>query len=202
MRRLFTKERNFTLTMYRILQLDIAGNPAAWLTHREAISMTACDRVLANLGEIEIIFRGGYNRVSGLRSEIAVGSILLTRQRVNKKRHALNFQPPLTNKALFSRDQQTCMYCGEQFSPRHLTRDHIIPVSKGGPDSWSNCVTACASCNHKKGNRTPEEWGRLLLAVPFTPNWAEYLYLKNHNRIVADQQAFLQARFPEDSPLA
>jgi 5-methylcytosine-specific restriction endonuclease McrA len=187
--------------MYRILQLDIAGNPTAWITHRDAITMTACDRVLANLGENELTFRGGYNRFTGLRSEITVGSILLTRERVNRKRHTGNFHPPLTNKALFTRDGHTCLYCGESFSPGHLTRDHILPVSRGGPDRWSNCVTACAGCNHKKGNRTPEEWGHLLLAVPFVPNWAEFLYLKNKKQIIADQQAFLQSRFSEDSPL-
>ncbi len=187
--------------MYRILQLDIAGNPTAWITHREAISMTACDRVLANLGENEMIFYGGYNRISGLQSSIVVGSILLTKQRVNKKRHRLDYHPPLTNKALFTRDGHVCMYCGNTFTQHHLTRDHIVPVSRGGPDSWSNCVTACSDCNHKKGNRTPEEWGQLLLAVPFVPNWAEFLYLKNKKLIVADQQAFLQARFPKDSRL-
>ena len=187
--------------MFRILQLDVAGNPVSWITHREAITMTACDRVIANLGSQEMIFRGGYNRISGLRSEVAVGSILLTKERVNKKRYTDGYHPPLTNRALFDRDGCICMYCGESFSPYQLTRDHVVPVSRGGPDSWSNCVTACADCNHKKGNQTPEEWGRLLLAVPFVPNWAEFLYLKNKKQIIADQQVFLQTRFPKDSRL-
>lgn len=187
--------------MYRILQLDKAGNPTAWLTHRQAITMTASDRIIANLGQSEMVFRGGYNRTLGKRSEIIVGSILLTRQRVDKKRHSVNFEPPLTNRALFARDGYVCMYCGETFPENLLTRDHVIPLSQGGPDTWSNCVTACAKCNHSKGNRTPENWGRLLLAVPFKPNWSEFLYLKNHRQIVADQQQFLQVRFPENSRL-
>ncbi len=41
----------------------------------------------------------------------------------------------------------------------------------------------------------------LLLAVPFTPNWAEYLYLKNSKRIIGDQQRFLKTRFPRGSQL-
>lgn len=187
--------------MYRILQLDIAGNPTAWLTHREAITMTANDRIIAGLGEREMVFRGGYNRFSGMRSEVVVSSILLTRQRVDKKRHSKNFEPPLINRTLFARDGHVCLYCGETFEDRFLTRDHVIPQSRGGSDTWSNCVTACAKCNHSKGNRTPEEWGRLLLAVPFHPNWSEYLYLVNHRKIIADQQAFLQGRFPDNSRL-
>jgi hypothetical protein len=55
-------------------------------------------------------------------------------------------------------------------------------------------VTACKSCNTRKGNRTPEEAGIALLAVPFVPNWAEFLALSNR-RILADQMAFLKSQF-------
>jgi len=186
--------------MFRVLQLDIAGNPSQWVSHREVISMVAAGRVLANLGDQEVIFQGGHNRLSGLRSEVKVGTILLSRERVVSKRLSPDYAPPLTNKALFARDGM-CMYCGEVFSPAKLTKDHVVPQSRGGPDTWTNCVTACGDCNHAKRDRTPEEWGKLLLAVPFTPNWAEFLFLKNRKQIVADQQAFLMARFPKDSRL-
>jgi len=39
-----------------------------------------------------------------------------------------------------------------------------------------------------------------LLAVPFVPNYAEYLVLSNR-RILADQMAFLKARFRKGSRL-
>lgn len=185
--------------MIQILQLDIAGNPSQWISHREAISMVASGRVIANLGEQEMTFKGGVNQVSGLRSQVTVGSILLSRERVTNKRQALT--PPLTNRSLFARDRHVCLYCGQSYSTHLLTRDHVIPRSKGGADCWTNCVTACKDCNNQKADRTPEQWGKLLLAVPFAPNWAEFLYLKNSNKIIADQQAFLQARFPKDSRL-
>lgn len=188
--------------MTPILQLDIAGNPSTWVSHRDAISMVASDRVIIGLGDNEFLFRGGYNRLTGKRSEITVNSILLTRERVTSNRLDGSFEPPLTNKALFARDQYLCLYCGEEFSSQQLTRDHIIPSSRNGDESWSNSATACRRCNTAKGNQTPEEWGRLLLAVPYTPNWAEYLYLKHSKRVIlADQQAFLHARFQKDSPL-
>ena len=187
--------------MIPILQLDIAGNPSAWVNHKQAISLMATDRVIANLGEQEFCFHGGYNRISGLRSQVTVSSILLTRERVMPKRLSRDYIPPFSNKGLFARDGNMCLYCGETFSPYHLTRDHIIPRSRGGNDSWSNSATCCRQCNHDKGNKTPEECGHLLLAVPFVPNWAEFLYLKNTRRIIADQQAFLQERFPKGSYL-
>ncbi len=187
--------------MTHILTLDIAGNPCAWATKRQAISMVAGDRVLAGLGENEFTYYGGVNRLSGNRSFVVVNSILLTKERVTKRRTSRDYAPPLTNKALFARDQYLCLYCGEEHGPSNLTKDHIIPSSRGGKNIWSNCATACRKCNEQKGNSTPEEWGRLLLAVPFVPNWAEYLYLKNSQRIIADQMDFLKARFQTNSPL-
>ncbi len=187
--------------MIPILQLDIAGNPSAWLNYRQAITLMASERVIANLGEAEFLFRGGHNRMSGLRSQVTVSSIVLTKERVMPNRLSKEYVPPFSNRGLFARDGHTCLYCGETFSPRNLTRDHIIPKSRGGNDSWLNSATSCCTCNHDKSNRTPEEWGHLLLAVPFVPNWSEFLYLKNTRRIVADQQKILQDRFPKGSLL-
>ena len=34
-----------------------------------------------------------------------------------------------------------------------MTRDHIIPKSKGGPDNLHNMQTMCCKCNQKKGNK-------------------------------------------------
>lgn len=45
-----------------------------------------------------------------------------------------------------------CAYCNECF-PGKLTQDHIVPLSKGGPNTLSNVVPACAWCNTSKGNR-------------------------------------------------
>lgn len=184
-----------------ILKLDITGNPDSWINHEEAIRLYANERVVATLGTERFVFLGGINAVSNIQSKVEVGSILLTKGK--HKHHALDkkFVPHLTNRALFRRDGHICLYCGEQFKQIDLTRDHIIPMSRGGSDNWENVVTACYRCNNLKGNRTPEEWGKYkLLAVPYVPNKAEYLFLQNR-RIIADQQEFLMARFRKGSQL-
>lgn len=42
-----------------------------------------------------------------------------------------------------------CFYCGKSGS--NLTKDHVIPVSKGGEDTMENIVPACMECNRRKG---------------------------------------------------
>ena len=184
-----------------ILKLDITGNPDSWINHEEAIRLYASERVVATLGTERFLFRGGINALSNIQSRIEVGSILLTKGKFKHHSHNNHFIPHLTNRALFRRDGYICLYCGEKFRQLDLTRDHIIPMSRGGSDSWENVVTACYRCNNQKGNRTPEEWGKYtLLAVPYVPNKAEYLFLQNR-RIIADQQEFLMARFRKGSQL-
>jgi 5-methylcytosine-specific restriction endonuclease McrA len=61
----------------------------------------------------------------------------------------------LTRRNILNRDDHTCQYCG--FNGDELTLDHVMPKSRGGPESWENIVSACVKCNVKKGNRTPQE---------------------------------------------
>ena len=101
---------------------------------------------------------------------------------------------------LFRRDQHICAYCGNRFLVGDLSRDHVQPVSKGGPNIWTNVVTACHSCNKYKDDRTPEQAGMELYYVPYTPNRAEWLILQNR-KILADQMDFLIAKVPRESRL-
>ena len=184
-----------------ILKLDVAGNPTSWINYEEAIRLYTNDRVITSLGTESFVFRGGICAKTSQRSIITVGSILLTRGQIKARMAGSRFVPHLTNRALFRRDGHICLYCGEKFRTLLLTRDHVLPLSRGGRDSWENVVTACFRCNNQKGNKTPEEWGgRKLLAVPYVPNKAEYLFLQNR-RIIADQQEFLAARFRKGSRL-
>lgn len=86
-----------------------------------------------------------------------------------------------SRKNLFIRDNCTCQYCGNNFSPNQLTYDHIIPKSRFNKDrktstNWFNIVTACRKCNAKKGNRTPVEANMTLIKEPSAPKYSmDYL---------------------------
>ena len=77
----------------------------------------------------------------------------------------------------------------------------MVPRSRGGADVWENVVAACRRCNHYKGDRHLRELGLELRALPYVPNFAEYLALINSGRILGDQMAFLRAQFGRDSRL-
>jgi len=55
----------------------------------------------------------------------------------------------LNKREVLRRDNYTCQYCGQKNKP--LTLDHVIPRRLGGEHSWKNLVTACTTCNHRKG---------------------------------------------------
>jgi 5-methylcytosine-specific restriction endonuclease McrA len=78
---------------------------------------------------------------------------------------------PLNRRNVFIRDEFTCQYCSRQPGRVHLTMDHVIPRSRGGGFSWENIVTACASCNQRKGNRLPKECGMTPRRAPYRPRF-------------------------------
>lgn len=172
-----------------VLKLGATGLPQCWMDVHEAVTEMTSGKILYSFGEICATLRGGIN-AQGLQSRFEVPQILVSRfvPRVDAT------IPPLTNRTLFARDRQICLYCGERFSLLLLSRDHIVPLSRGGRDRWTNVVTACKRCNNRKGNRLLSECGMELLAVPYTPNRHEYLYLSNR-RILADQMEFLKRGF-------
>jgi CRISPR/Cas system Type II protein with McrA/HNH and RuvC-like nuclease domain len=59
---------------------------------------------------------------------------------------------------IFVRDEWRCVYCGEQWPVAALTVDHVQPQSRGGDSSGGNVVTACATCNLRKGHRRLAEF--------------------------------------------
>jgi 5-methylcytosine-specific restriction endonuclease McrA len=185
----------------QVLRTDVAGMPLEWIDYREAVRLYYMAQVAYSCGSLLYTVHGGYSARTGRRSVIEVNSIVATVGRTpGLAERRDDYVPPLNNKTLFRRDANLCMYCGERFMSRDLTRDHITPLSRGGTDSWTNVVTACRRCNNHKGGRTPELAGVQLIAVPFTPTYAEYIYLKGR-RVLADQMEFLLAHIPRTSPL-
>ncbi len=180
----------------RILRLTLSGQPVEWLSWQSAVTLHSRDLVVSSLGGIAREVSGGLNRFTGDTSRIRVPAIIACR---GSKIPKLRTNPLLTNQALFARDGHQCMYCGQHFHQQELSRDHVIPRSRGGADRWENVVAACRRCNEHKGQFLLDEISMELLALPYRPNFAEYLALINSRRIRGDQMEFLRTQFSKNS---
>jgi 5-methylcytosine-specific restriction endonuclease McrA len=86
--------------------------------------------------------------------------VLANFARVPKRR------PKLCAKTIRDRDDNRCQYTGAALKPDEGNIDHVVPRSRGGRDTWENCVWASKAINSKKGNRLPQEAGLKLLKTP------------------------------------
>ncbi len=183
------------LNATRVLSLDSTGRILDWISWQDAVCLYVRDAVLWTHGEACLTVHGGYNRSRNCQSILRLHPIVASRGQARLR--GCDPAPALTNVALFARDRYLCLYCGGHFSRGELTRDHVLPVSRGGRDTWENVVSACIGCNVRKGSRTPTQAAMPLLAVPYRPSWVEHLILSNRN-ILADQMEFLVSHLPRD----
>ena len=165
----------------KTLLLNSSYETLSFVNNLKAVSLILNDKVeIMSEWDDFIIHPGG---------KFKIPSILKMKYLVKRKYAALRF----TKNAVFRRDQFSCQYCMRPLDHSSITMDHIIPKSKGGDNSFLNCVAACKPCNTKKGNKLPEESGMKLMSQPFIPknfiltvnknelwhsDWAPYIRLK------------------------
>lgn len=179
-----------------VLALDISGTPRQWISFDDAITYHAKKSVAWSLGNIVARYRGGIQK-DGTESYLETPSIIAVKGNgFDPHKHS---KVALSNRTLFGRDRHVCAYCGDHHvNTARLSRDHIMPKSRGGTNEWMNVVTACKDCNAKKGNKTLKESRMELLYVPYVPNHFENLILQNRN-ILADQMEYLLSGIPRHS---
>jgi len=85
---------------------------------------------------------------------------------------------PFSRRTVFFRDELVCQYCGEKLTLKNCTIDHVHPQSKGGKNTYLNCVTSCKPCNTGKDNKMLSETNMSLIKKPTHPSFADSLYFK------------------------
>ncbi len=88
-------------------------------------------------------------------------------------------KPAFTRFNVFLRDNFTCQYCAKMFAANDLTFDHLVPRFLHGKTTWNNVVSACTSCNLKKGRKLLKNTSMKLLKKPNRPN---SIQLQNNGR--------------------
>ena len=114
---------------------------------------------------IRLPIRDQDEAVRTVRGPIRVPTVIVAVNyaKVPKKR------PKLCARTIRERDGNRCQYTGTLLRPEEGSLDHVVPRSRGGPDTWENLVWAAKSVNQRKGNRLPHEAGLKLLSVPRAP---------------------------------
>ncbi|HEV2527991.1 MAG TPA: HNH endonuclease [Thermomicrobiales bacterium] len=135
----------------------------------EALNVCSVRRALVLVieGKAEIL----ESRPDGLRASTRVfpwPSVIRMMYLIRRPRPRVK----LTRREIFIRDGFTCQYCGRHGGD--LTIDHINPRSLGGGHSWENLVTACKSCNHRKGGKTLMQCKMDLRTTPHEPRAGAY----------------------------
>jgi 5-methylcytosine-specific restriction endonuclease McrA len=129
-------------------------------------------------GKAEIVEQDGDRSFRSERNAVPCPAVIRLVRYVHVPRR---FRRQVTNTFLFARDEYTCQYCGrhrnELRGRQFLTRDHVMPVSRGGANDWENVVTSCSTCNNRKGNRLPGEAGLELRAQPVEPNHVHLVWV-------------------------
>jgi len=151
-----------------VLVLNANFEPINVCDMRRAIGLILADRAAMVVD--------GRGAIKTINRTFPRPSIIRLQKMVHKPRNRVR----LTRREVFRRDNFTCLYCGKR--SLDLTIDHVIPRQMGGRHLWNNVVTACASCNHRKGGRKPEEAGMTLLHAPAEPpSSAIYVFGKHLN---------------------
>jgi 5-methylcytosine-specific restriction endonuclease McrA len=145
------------------LLLNFTFEPLKVVTWKKAIIMLMLEKV-------EVIEE--YERmIRGVSFTFRLPAVIRLKRFIKRKTPIVKF----SRQSLYVRDRGKCQYCGIPFEHKELTYDHVTPRSKGGQTDWSNVVTCCLPCNHKKGGRTPEEAGMSLIRKPKPPIWIPLL---------------------------
>lgn len=149
-------------TNVKTLVLNADMQPLSWAPlslwcWKEAITAVMQDRVIQLRTYENLLVRSP-------SQAFEVPSIVALKDYHKRKRVAF------TRYNVFLRDGYRCQYCGEIFPAEELTFDHVVPRSKNGASTWQNIVSACHSCNLRKGSRAPREAGLRLLREPREPS--------------------------------
>jgi 5-methylcytosine-specific restriction endonuclease McrA len=129
------------------------------------------------------------NAVLTVRGAVRVPTVIVAVNfaRVPKKR------PKLCARTIRERDGNRCQYTGVLLRPEEGNIDHVVPKSRGGRDSWENCVWSSRAVNSKKGNRLPHEAGLKLLKQPAPLREMPVTALIRNAQGIVDWSMFLES---------
>ena len=175
----------------RCLALNASFEPLTMVPIRRALRLVID-------GKAEIVEADGARLVRSARLSVPRPAVIRLVRFVHVPR---KFRRQVTNTFLFARDDYRCQLCGRttaQLRPREcLTRDHLVPLSRGGTNAWTNVLTACSTCNTRKGNRLPAECGMRPMRQPYEPHFVHLSWAVR--RLTPVQSKYIRMFYGEET---
>lgn len=175
----------------RCLTLNASFEPLTLVPVRRALRLVID-------GKAEIVEADGQRVFRSEHLSVPRPSVIRLRRIIHVPR---KFRRQVTNTFLFARDAYSCQFCGRAERDlgfrECLTRDHLVPLSRGGTNDWTNVVTACSVCNTRKGNRLPEECGMPLLRQPFEPHFVHLTWAVR--KLTPIQEKYIRMFYGEET---
>jgi len=175
----------------RTLALNSSFEPLTMVPVRRALRLVID-------GKAEIVEVDGEEQMRSAHLNLPKPTIIRLKKFVHVPRR---FRRQVTNTFLFARDDYQCQYClrrQHELKPREcLTRDHLHPISRGGSNEWTNVVTACSTCNTKKGNLLLPETGMTLLRTPTEPHFVHLAW--QVRKLTGKQAKYVRMFYGEDA---
>ncbi len=167
----------FNETQARSLVLNSSYEPIKIVNWQKAILLWLTNKV-------EVLEFHATQKVRSAHDSFKLPSVLRLHRYIHKK----HFQGiRFCRENVYLRDEYRCQYCGESFSYKKLTLDHVLPLSRSGAHSWGNVVAACSPCNNLKADKTPKEARMPLLNKPHKPKFLPIKVLdKNQHSILQE----------------
>jgi len=152
---------------HRCLVLDVAYRPINVIGWERALCMDL-------MGKADVLEIHDDVEVHSAHASFLLPAVI--RIRDYHENYASRVLPP-TRRNVLLRDGYECQYCGT--NKGLITLDHVVPLVRGGGDTWTNLVAACAKCNNRKGHKRPQDAGMKLKREPRAPAYTGFVVPKS-----------------------
>ena len=118
-------------------------------------------------GWIKLPVRDWDLSIRSTHMHIRVPTVVITKNYAKIPEKKFKGKP--TKEGLFIRDNGIDPYTGLELEFETATKDHVVPLSRGGIDTYDNVVLTTKEINNKKGQKLNAEAGLKMLFTPSNP---------------------------------
>jgi len=115
----------------------------------------------------KLVPREGEGTIASTCDKFCIPEVILLTEYDKFPNHKVHF----SRRQIYRRDSYECQYCGCRPGTEELSIDHVVPRSRGGETTWTNCVLSCVKCNSKKADHPLEQTSLKLRKQPKKPQF-------------------------------